>query len=215
MNKQIKALDKEIDLYCKQNNRYDEIMFNLGVQMGRLLEKNNISSYRPNAFIEFEKENEAYDRKAEQIRRADKAIGFLIRNAIAQHVDKHGEFIFDAAYHNEKIDDEFVEKFYIQHEHTTQVNDGDTFEAAFSINGDVADILSKYNVPLTARADVDNTTGDDREAIYDASDIDKIFGVSLRINGHYTDLDEAKLTELADDLEKITAWLTLSLPNPR
>lgn len=39
MNKQINALDKEIDFYCKQNNRYDEIMFNLGVQMGRLLEK--------------------------------------------------------------------------------------------------------------------------------------------------------------------------------
>lgn len=70
-------------------------------------------------------------------------------------------------------------------------------------------------MPLTARADVDNTTGDDREAIYDASDVDKIFGVSLQINGHYTDLDEAKLTELADDLEKITEWLTLSLINPR
>jgi len=218
MNEIIEELEQRIAKYCQSTMRYDEKLFNMGVELGRLLEANKMQEHRPNVFIDFDARNDAYTKKATQIDRADKAITFLIRNAVAKQVEEHGPFCFDSnssSHSCDKLDEAVVDKFSVQVSRTTQVEHGGSFEAELEISGQVADVLNQYGIDLFARADVDNSSGDEEETIFDADDVDRIFGVSLRLNGHHTDLDETQLTALADDLEKITAWLKISLVNPR
>jgi UDP-N-acetylglucosamine transferase subunit ALG13 len=213
MNKQIEDLEQRIEKHCQSIMRYDETLFNLGVELGKLLKENNIQEHRPNVFIEIEAKNNAYTKKAVQIRRTGKMFELLTRNAVAKQVEEHGKFSFDSTLSRdkcEKLADDIVEKFCIQVGRTTQVEHGGGFEAEFEISGKIADVLNQYGIDLFARADVDNSSGDEEETIYDADDVDKIFSVSLRLNGHHTELDESQLTALADDLEKQTGWLLIS-----
>lgn len=216
MNTKIQQIEDLLEQHCKSIHRYDEELFNLGVEMGRVLEKNSISSYRPKVFIDFEEKNNAYERKAEQISRADKAVAFIIRNGVAEHVENFGEFCFDSeTYKCDKLDESVVEKFGVQIDRTTQREHGGSFEAEFRLSGQVGQVLEKYGIDAWVRADVDNTTGDEQETIYSGDDVDKIFGVSLRLNGHNTELDDKQLESLADELEQIVVWFNMSLKKIR
>lgn len=218
MDAQILKIEDRLEQHCKSIHRFDEELFNLGVEMGRLLERNNIPLHRPKIFVEFEEKNNAFDRKNAQINRIEKVVAFLIRNAVAEQVENHFEFDFDsnASSHScDKLDDSIVEKFGVQVSRTTQREHGGSFETNFTLSGQVADILKKYDLDVNARADVDNSSGDEHETIYSAEDVDRIFGVSIGLNAHNTDLDEAQLTALADEIEQIHTWFSLSLKNPR
>ena len=214
---EIQELDKRISAHCKSEG-YDEKLFNLGVELGRLLAEHNIASHRPAPFIEFESQKDIQASKNKQIQRANKAISFLIRNALAEQIEQHGEFCFDSntsTFGCEKIEESIVAKFFVQIDRTTQREHGGSFEAEFILSGQLEPIFNKYGIDLYARADVENTTGAEEETIYNADDVDKIFGVSLRLNGHTTDLDELQLGTFADELEKITSWLTLKIVKSR
>lgn len=216
MDEKIQQIENLLEQHCKRIQRYDEETFNIGVEMGRLLEKNGIASHRPKVFIEFEEGKNAYDRKAKQIDRADKAVAFIIRNGIAEQVENFGEFSFDSdTYRCDKLDESVVEKFGVQIDRTTQREHGGSFEAEFILSGQVGEVLEKYGVDTWARADVDNTTGDEQETIYSGDDVDKIFGVSLRLNGHHTELNDEQLETLADELEQIVVWFNVSLKQVR
>ena len=218
MNKQIEDLEQRIEKHCQSIMRYDETLFNLGVELGRLLKENNIQEHRPNVFVEFEDKQNAYTLKANEIERAEKAIAFLLRNAVAEQVENFSPFCFDSnAYSStcEKLDDAIAEKYGVQISNTSQKEHGGCFQVEIAAVGQVADILKNHSVGTHITAEVDNTSGDEDETIYRADNVDRIFYVSLPINGHYTDLDTKQLALLADELEQITAWLTISLTNPR
>lgn len=218
MNVEIEAIEKKLEQHFKATQRYDEKLFNLGVEMGRLLEKQGISTHRPNVFVEFEDKQNAYTLKANEIERAEKAIAFLLRNAVAEQVENFSPFCFDSnAYSStcEKLDDAIAEKYGIQISKTSQREHGGSFQVDITAVGQVADILKNHSVGTHITAELDNSTGDEHETIYRADNVDRFFYVSLPINGHYTQLDAKQLAALADDLEKITTWLTLSLTNPR
>lgn len=218
MNVEIEAIEKQIEEHFKVTHRYDEKLYNLGVEMGRLLEKQGIATHRPNVFAEFEDQQNAYTLKANEIERADKAIAFLLRNAVAEQVENFAPFCFDSnAYSStcEKLDDAIAEKYGVQISNTSQREHGGSFQVEISAVGQVADILKNHSVGTHITAEVDNSSGDEEETIYRAENVDRIFYVSLPLNGHHTDLNAKQLASLADDLEKITAWLNLSLKNPR
>lgn len=216
MDAQILKIEDRLEQHCKSIHRFDEELFNLGVEMGRLLERNNIPLHRPKIFVDFEEKNNAFDKRAEQISRANKSVAFIIRNAIAEHVENFWEFCFSRNRHScTKLDESLVEKFGVQTVRTTQVEHGGSFEAEFELSGQIGQVLEKYGIDAWARADVDNTSGDEQETIYSADDVDKIFGVNLRLNGHNTEFDYEQLRSLADELEQIVVWFNLSLKNAR
>ncbi len=214
MNKEIEGVEAKLVKYLKNFPRYDEELFNIGVELGRLLERNNISLHRPKIFVDFEEDNNAFNKRAEQISRANKAVAFIIRNAIAEHVENFWEFCFSKSRHScTKLDESLVEKFGVQTVRTTQVEDGGSFEAEFELSGQVGQVLEKYGIDAWARADIDNTSGDEQEIIYSADDVDKIFGVNLRLNGRNTEFEYEQLQSLADELEQIVVWFKISLKN--
>lgn len=216
MNTDIKRIEELLEDMTRRGSTIDEAVFNLGIELGRILEKKKIQMHRPSLFVKAEQDRDAYKKKAKQIQRAEKVVEFLVKNAVAEQVEIFGPFCFDSDTNNcEKLDLSIVEKYGVQIVGTNQIEHGGSFEAEFILTGQVADTLNVFKIDSYARADVDNSSGDEHETIYNADDVDKIFGVKLRINGHHTNLNEVELAMLADGLEKMKLWLCLSLRKPR
>ena len=93
MNKEIDAIANRLKNYCDNKHRYDEELFNLGVELGRQLERNNIKSYRPTVFVEFEDKNNAYELLSNEFNRIESVIEFLIHTAIKKHIDALDELV--------------------------------------------------------------------------------------------------------------------------
>lgn len=210
MHSEIDKIANRVKAYCDNKHRYDEELFNMGVELGRQLERNNIKSYRPSVFVEFENNNNAYELLSNEFNRIESVVQFLIHTAIKKHMDKYGDFEFSKGFTCTKFDDETVDKFCVQLSRVTQQEYGGSFEAEFILNGDVLDLLKQCEIGEYVRCDVENTSGDDYETIYDTASIGHIvFGIGLRINRHSNDWNLDKLKELADKLEAKQTWLSL------
>ncbi len=210
MNKEIDDICKRLEEYCKKHFRYDEELFNLGIELGRLLEKNKITKFRPTVFVDFENKMNAYDILGKEFNRIESVIEFLLHMSIKRHIEKNGEFEFSKGITCDKFDEENVSKFCLQLRKVTQQEYGGSFEAEFELTNDVLDLLKKYGINEYVRCDIENTTGDEYETIYDADNVKHIvFGVSLHINRHDESWDIEKLREIADKLEAKQVWLAL------
>lgn len=210
MNKEIDAIANRLKNYCDNKHRYDEELFNLGVELGRQLERNNIKSYRPTVFVEFEDKNNAYELLSNEFNRIESVIEFLIHTAIKKHIDAHGDFEFSKGFTCTKFDSDIVEKFCIQLTRVTQQEYGGHFEAEFELSGDVLDLLKECSIAEYVRCDVENTSGDEHETIYRTENISNIvFGIGLHINRHSGNWDLGKLKVLAEKLEQKQTWLSL------
>ena len=213
MNKEIENIEKDVEKHCKKTLQFDEHLFNLGVQLGRTLEKNGLAEHRLNVFVEHEKNTNKTLAKLTQTRRIDKLIEMLIRNAIAQHVESGSEFVFDE-FQSTKLSQEIANKFHVQSSKTVHADES-SFELEFNILGDVAEIFEKYGVEKTAKTTISNTSGDSYETIYEADDVSEIFATSTKINAHSTNLSEKELADFAEELEKIIVVISLSLHKVR
>ena len=210
MNKEIEEIANRVKKYCDNKHRYDEDLFNMGVELGRQLERNCIQSYRPTVFVEFEDKNNAYELLSNEFNRIENVIEFLIHIAIKKHMDKYGDIEFSKGFTCTKFDEEVVEKFCVQLSRVTQQEYGGSFEAEFVLSGDVLELLKQCGIGEYVRCDIENTSGDEHETIYDTANIRHIvFGIGLRINRRINDWDLDKLKILADKLEQKQAWLSL------
>lgn len=210
MTNKIDEIAKRVKEYCDYRHRYDEELFNLGVELGMELQRNNIQSYRPPVFIEFEDKNNAYELLSIEFNRIENVIEFLIHTAINKHIDENGEFEFSKGFTCRKFDSEIVDKFCVQLTQVTQQEYGGHFEAEFELSGDVLNLLKQYGIGKYVRCDVENTSGDEHETIYRTENISHIvFGIGLHINRHSGNWDVDKLRELAEKLEKKQTWLSL------
>lgn len=213
MKNELEEIHTEVVKHCNTAMRYDEHLFDLGVRLGRLLEKNSITDYRLKAFVDNEEKNNLIKAKIKQANRIHNCLKFLIQNAVAQHIDKNDHFVFDEN-ESTKLDDEIVQKFFVQSSNTKH-SDESSFQVEFVISGEVADIFEKYDIEKVVSATISNTTGDTQETLYNADDVKEIFSISLPINFHHTNLTEQQIADMADELEKIIVVLTLSLKNIR
>lgn len=210
MTNKIDEIANRVKFYCDNKHSYDEDLFNLGVELGRELERNNVQSYRPTVFIDFENKNNAYELLSIEFNRIESVIEFLIHTAIKKHMDIHGDFEFSKGFTCTKLDSEIVDKFCVQLTQVTQQEYGGHFEAEFELSGDVLNLLKQYGIGKYVRCDVENTSGDEYETIYDTADISHIvFGIGLHINRHSGNWDLGSLKELAEKLEQKQLWLSL------
>lgn len=211
-------IQKKAADHCKKNSRYDESLFNIGIELGRLLQSNNIKEHRLQVFTDFDGSQSAFAKIERQVKTINNIIGSFVINAIAEQVDNFGAFTFDhseSKYKCEKLDDSISDKFFVQILSTSQREHGGCFQVEVELNGQIADILKKYGIPAQASFEVDNSTGDEHETFYDSDDVTKIFYLNTPLNAKYTKLKESQLIELSNSLKEIQLFLLLSLEKVR
>ncbi len=206
-------IQKKAADHCKTNGRYDESLFNIGVELGRLLHSNNIKDHRPQFFIDFEQAQINYSKLDIRISNIKSIIGFFIIHAIAEQVDENGDFCFDGDEDTrcEKLDESIAEKFFFQISSVRQNQHGGNFEVDVELNGQIAEILSKYNISPDVTFEIDNTTGGSYEVFYKSDDVSQIYYVNLGLHARSTELTDSQLIELEVALKEIQVFLLLSL----
>jgi hypothetical protein len=204
MNEELKRIDDLIDEHCKSVNRWDENLFNLGVELGRLLEKENINSHRPQTFIDLENKSNEYDKKQKQFNRIKEVLFYLITNAMKEQIDTNGEFRFDIDYlgMHDKIEENISKKYRVQVIKTNKIsNDFGSHEVEIKFIDDVADILAKEKISNYCKVDLDNTIDDSYEILFKVDDVRHLYDIHLNIfMGNY---NEQQLITIADELERI------------
>ena len=98
---------------------------------------------------------------------------------------------------------------------TTQAHDGGWFDIEFNSTGQVAEVLNQYNMSLSLKIDVENSTGYKEETFHTPESVKRRGGIEFPSLSNYKKLDLSKISSLADSLQEIQLFLMLSLKQIR
>jgi hypothetical protein len=213
MKDKLAELDQKIEGHCVNTSRYDETMYNLGVEMGRLLERESIASHRPQVFQNFNQNNLLHTAKEAEYTRIKDYLAFIVRNAVGAQIDAYGAFCFAASMNSQDLlSDDIVEKYHCQIYRSRNTTDTH-FVVHVDFVGQVEDALKLGKLPSRADIDLENTTGNDEEILYKGNDVKKFMDLSLNVR--VASYEEYELKAAADELEKIQFFLTMNTANIR
>lgn len=207
-------IQKKAANHCKKNGRYDENLFNIGVELGRLLQSNNIEEHRLQVFADFELAEIEFKKLDKRIKNIKNIIGFFIIHALAEQVIENGSFSFDGdgdLSSCEKLDELISNKFSVQISSVSQNQHGGNFEVGVELNGQIAEILNRYEISRFVTFEIDNTTGGDYEVFNNPNDVSQIYYIGMSLDAKYTELTESQLIDLEKSLKEVQLFLLLSL----
>lgn len=207
-------IQKKAADHCKTIGRYDESLFNIGIELGKLLQSNNIQEQRLQIFTDFNNSNAEYTKRYSHVKQIENIIGCFVANAFAQQIENNGAFTFSRPnfmHKPEKLEESISSEFFMQIISTKQKENGGSFQVELDFNGQLAEILNAYGISSSASFEVDNSTGDDQETLYRADDVKQIFYINIDLNAKTTKLTYQQLSELAKSLKEIQVILLLSI----
>jgi hypothetical protein len=173
MNKRLEELNKLLSEYVGKNKRADERLFQIGVELGRELQRLEIENYRLPFF-----ENQSQSVNAEKAKRGYidklnvKALS-QVAKAVRAHIQEYGALTFNASYHrsdDEKLDDDIGLRHGIKHTRTSQSQVGGDIELYFSFVGKLAEHFTKNNVSPQFEVTLYNSSGEDYETVDEVDD---------------------------------------------
>lgn len=213
MNEQITKLNKAVVEYSDKHRTLDEKLFNLGVELGRLLEKSNITDYRLPFFVEQEDAENVAQEKGKLIRQAEKLLLDIVKKAYKAELDETGAISIDASYNGRRethLSDDIVNRFFVKHTQTEQYQSGQDFTLTFILQGKLQEIFQRHSVSPQFEITVSNNSGEEDETLYDADDIDhQLYGINIKQHAQTTTLSVEQLKAFVDDLEKNLLFLLI------
>ncbi len=213
MNKDIVQIDEMLRHYGDKVRTVDEQLFNLGVKLGRQLERDGLADYRPPFFVEQENAENIAQTKAALIRKAEALILGVVKRAYKAEMDVSGAITIDASYsgrNDTNLSEDIVNRFFVKHTHTEQYHSGQDFTLTFLLQGNLLDIFQRHSVSPQVEITVSNNGGEEDETLYDAEDIDhQFFRINIKQHAHTTRLSVEELTAFVEDLEKNLMFLLI------
>ena len=218
MNEKISELELRVGEHCDTKQRYDEELFNMGVELGRILQSQNIGEFRPACFIEFEKQNSEFLSLAQPINDINEIFDFIVRNAFAAQIDKTKKLVLaddKSEYETSVLNAELVEKFQIQIQKVTQEYSGAHLQVTLKIVGSLAEVFEKRGIRPILLADVDCDTGEDYEIMTTPDTVRKVNCVVTALDARDDNITKQVLADIAVEIEPIYSWLLLSTKTVR
>lgn len=214
MNNAIKNLNKKIREHTVETGKADETLFNFGVELGRLIEKNNIDSCRLDFFIEQEKELNLYESKRLRIDSINKIMRILIVKAHQEQYRTNRTIHYRTGWSNENtpLKKDIEHKYNISYSSIDQENVGGDFVIYFKLNGQLKDIFVEHKVGTRVEINLSNSSGEDHEYIASEEDSENDFyGTCISLSPHDTDKSEFEIDAFANDVEKFYTMFRLKL----
>ena len=213
MNKEISKINDFLIEHAKRKQEINEELFNLGVKLGRQLERDGVTDYRLPFFVEFENAESVKKKKTALISKAEKLILDVVKKAYKAEMDVSGAITIDASYsgrNDTHLCEDIVNRFFVKHTHTEQYHSGQDFTLTFLLQGNLLDIFQRHSVSPQVEITVSNNGGEEDETLYDAEDIDhQFFSINIEQHAHTTRLSVEELTAFVEDLEKNLIFLLI------
>ncbi len=173
MNKRLEELNKLVSEHVGTNKRADEKLFQLGVELGRELQKLGIENYRLPFFENQSQSVNAEKAKRDYIKQLNVKVLNQVAKAVRGHIEEYGALTFNASYRrssSDKLDDDIGLRHGIKHTRTSQSQVGGDIELYFSFVGKLAEHFTKNNVSPQFEVTLDSSSGEDNETVYEVDD---------------------------------------------
>jgi len=160
----------------RQSERVEKT-FNFGVELGRLLERNSVASYRLPFFIESEKLHKVIKDKEALIQKAEKLLLRLVVMAYKAEIELNGSvsIISGLGGSDLHLSESIREQYLLQHVSTTQDYAGAEFDVTLVPLANLQEVFQRHSIPSDLLVFVSNSDGEDEAEFYEPSDIDNCF----------------------------------------
>lgn len=211
MNEKLNEIDKKLKDYARSFRPINEELFNIGVELGRLLEAEKINSYRSPFFQQLEQQTDDRETKREIAEKIANLLLQMVVKANKEQLKETGFVEYSAARYTSgsNLKDEISEKYSIKYRSITQTEVGGDFDIHFEVIGELKSIFEKHNVVPFFETTLYNSTGEDSEAMYSAESADKSFGVGAWSIRYSDKMTINELREFADSVEKNLLFLMM------
>jgi hypothetical protein len=199
---------KEIAGYGK----LDERIFNIGIELGRVLERTKVENYRPPFFVAQEEMLNVREEKAKRIEAVNELIHKLICWAHKEQIREHSGIQYETGWRaaNSPFSDEVKTKYCIQYSRIDQVNVGGDFDIYFTATGKLKAIFDKHKINPQIETTLSNGSGEEDEYIASEENAEQsLYGSRISINSHNEQLSLAQINSFADEIEKYFTFFVL------
>lgn len=206
----INELNEKIKLHIGDNKYADETLFNYGVELGKHLTKTNAQDIRLDFFV---KQSETINKKDiiwKHKQNIEKYLLSIIRMAVKMQVSDGSSLTFsnEQYYRGDgKFSKEVEEKYNLEYVRVEQSNTGGDFEIIYKVTNELKDIFDKFEIYSEISFDLENSTGETHETIYDEDDANDIYGAFIHIYPNKLDVD--KITEFENEISKFLTKLVM------
>jgi hypothetical protein len=201
-----KDIDKKLRQLTEDKKYKQEDIFNLGVQLGRHLEKERIADIRLSYFTEFD---ELTQLKRDFGKLHQNVCGWLeqlvrmsIKDQISESKFRDWSIGFNRLYgNNGEFDASIVKKRYVQFK-SVRRGEGEHFIAFFEVKEKLKNLFEKHNQPTEFEIIVDNDDGDDYVSISKEEQIDSLYGCMISYNCELDREGVESYSKFVNELEK-------------
>lgn len=214
MDKELKTLNKLIKVHIGEHGKADEKLFNFGVELGRLLERNKADKHRLPFFVEQEEKNNQVSGRKARIDAVNKIVQNLIKMAHVEQIRTEGQIHYETGWRstNRPLTTEIQDKYHISYNRISQTNVGGDFDITFELNGKLKEIFQKHKVGLEVEATLSNSSGEDDEYIHTEDDANSSFYItSIQLYAHNDNRTVEQVDAFATDVEKFYTIFCLKL----
>ena len=215
MTTKIDDVNKKLEklLYVDGWRLDKEKLFNLGVELGRELERLKIIEYVSPVWESINNKKEHDEKVKKACEKIEDFIATLVKQSVKRHIEQTGSWSIskDRGYSLEKFDDEIVKQYNIQVLNCSMETSGGEFTVSFGVEGKLLDLFEKFNIYEQFTVRIYNETGEEDQAVYDIEDVNEyIDSVSLVIR----DRNEWALERFDECLNEISkSYLFLLIKN--
>lgn len=178
-------------------------LFNLGVELGRELEKLKVDEYISPVWESINNKKDHAEKVRKACEKIEDFIATLVKKSVKVHIEQTGSWSIskDGGYRLEKFDDEIVKQYNIQVLNCTMETYGGEFTVSFFVEGELRKLLKKFNIYEQFTVRIYNDTGEEDQTVYKVSDVNEyIDSVSLVIR----ERDEWALEKFDECLNEIS-----------
>lgn len=214
MKAEFEKLNKKIKKHVGDFGKADEDLFNFGIELGRLLEKNEIKQHRLEFFINQENEQNAIEFKRKRIDSVNKILQNIIGWAHKEEFKLSGTINYESGWRakNHPLSEPVQNKFNITYSRINQNNVGGDFDIYFMVNSKLREIFEKHKVGIEVETTLSNSSGEDDEYITSEDDAENSFySTRISLYPHNDNRTIAEIDAFATDVEKFYTMFCLKL----
>jgi len=159
-----------------------KVLFNLGVELGRELQKLQIEEYVLPVWESLNNKKKHEEKVRVACEKIEELITILVRQSVKNHIEMNGNWSISKDGQLEEFDKEIVDQYNIQILDCSMHTYGGDFRVSFNVVGKLQKLFEKFDIVERFTVSVNNKDGEEEQSFHDTSRIDRdIRGVSLVI----------------------------------
>lgn len=211
---EIEQIEEDIVKLADNRELTNECAFDLGVRLGRFLEKNSLANIK---LAYFEEQNNAVilrNRFGVLHTKVLEKLEQLLYSSIKQHITIAKYKSWSTGFEKRFTDDAFFAEI-IESKRNVQfvsLKSGDTqyhFFANFILTGKLCELFEKYNQPINFQIIIDDEASEGIIDIRSDKDLERLYGLSANYNCEITDSGIDGYEEFVKALDKKLLFTTI------